>query len=52
MKNAEIIIGLVLIMTGILIGFFVEPIVGTGVILIGAMISAAEGVNFFAGEES
>lgn len=52
MKSAEIIIGLVLIMIGILIGFFVEPIVGTGVILIGSMISASDAIDFFAGEES
>ena len=52
MKSAEIIIGLILIIIGIVIGFFVEPIIGTGVILIGSVVSAGEAVDFFAEEES
>ena len=52
MKNVEIIMGLTLLIVGILIGFFVEPVIGTGIILIGSMVSAAEAVDFFAREES
>lgn len=52
MKSAEIIIGLITITIGIAIGFFVEPVVGIGVVLIGSMVSAGEAVDFFAGEES
>ena len=52
MKNVEIIMGLTLLIVGILIGFFVEPVIGTGIILIGSMVSAAEAVDFFAEEES
>ena len=51
MKNFEVIVGLILIMIGIAIGFFVEPVVGIGVVLIGSMVSAGEAVDFFAGEE-
>ena len=50
MKHIEIIIGLILIIIGIVIGFFVEPVVGIGVVLISSMVSAGEAVDFFAGE--
>lgn len=52
MNHIEIIIGLILIAIGIVIGFFVEPVVGIGVVFIGSMVSAGEAVDFFAGEES
>ena len=52
MKLIEIIVGLIMVIIGIVIGFFVEPIIGTGVVLIGSMVSAGEAVDFFEVEES
>lgn len=52
MKHIELLVSLVMLTAGIMIGFFVEPVIGTGVILLGALVGVGDAVDFFAEEES